>query len=215
MCSGHEGGNCKTSINNTAMAPVQPSDNGTAGKLVPVKLYNFLASVTGASTEPKEECFVKLSISQDIFYKASKGRRAMSNTRHWQWLYVIYQDPHSWLDYWMASVKAHPTQVFWSTMQHLANKEIQRGNQALPSCLENRIFTRLVWDNNDFGEETLTGKGTTRKTNGIAIQHQPQNQEGSGTSCNHEEKERKISGSARSEISSCKQINNHTIPYLS
>ena len=57
-----------------------------AEKLIPVKLYNFLAWVTGASTEPEEECFVKvceedhrhmLSISQDILYKASKGRRAM------------------------------------------------------------------------------------------------------------------------------------------
>lgn len=60
MCSGHKGGNCKTSINNTEMAPslatltVEPAE-----KLVPVKLNNFLALVTGASTEHKEECFSK------------------------------------------------------------------------------------------------------------------------------------------------------------
>ena len=28
-----------------------------------------------------------------------------------------------------------------------------------------------MWDNNDFGEQTLSGKGTTHNTNGIAVQH--------------------------------------------
>lgn len=31
--------------------------------------------------------------------------------------------------------------------------------------------TTLVWDNNDFGEKTLSGKGTTHNTIGIIIQH--------------------------------------------
>ena len=29
-----------------------------------------------------------------------------------------------------------------------------------------------MWDNNDFGEETLSGKGTTHNINGIIIQRQ-------------------------------------------
>ncbi|CAB4008053.1 Hypothetical predicted protein [Paramuricea clavata] len=36
---------------------------------------------------------------------------------------------------------------------------------------EPRIPTIIVWDNNDFGEETLSGHGTTHNTNGIVIQH--------------------------------------------
>ena len=53
----------------------------------------------------------------------------------------------------------------------LAQQEIERGSTALPSCIHSGLYTTLVWDNNDFGEETLSGKGTTHNTNGIAIQH--------------------------------------------
>ena len=28
-----------------------------------------------------------------------------------------------------------------------------------------------MWDNNDFGQETLSGKGTTHNTNGVVVQH--------------------------------------------
>ena len=53
----------------------------------------------------------------------------------------------------------------------LAQQEIERGSTALSSCTQSDLYTTLVWDNNDFGEETLSGKGTTHNTNGIAIQH--------------------------------------------
>ena len=33
-----------------------------------------------------------------------------------------------------------------------------------------KTLTCLAWDNNDFGEETLSGKGTTHNTNGIIVQ---------------------------------------------
>lgn len=33
-----------------------------------------------------------------------------------------------------------------------------------------QLQATLVWDSNDFGEETLSGKGTTHNTNGIIIQ---------------------------------------------
>ena len=46
----------------------------------------------------------------------------------------------------------------------LAQQEIERGSIALPSCIQTGIHTTLVWDNNDFGEETLSGKGTTHNT---------------------------------------------------
>ena len=53
----------------------------------------------------------------------------------------------------------------------LAQQEILRGSKALSSCLQKGVCTSLVWDNNDFGEQTSSGKGTTHNTNGIAIQH--------------------------------------------
>ena len=33
-----------------------------------------------------------------------------------------------------------------------------------------KMFTTLVWDNNDFDEETLSGSGMTHNTNGIILQ---------------------------------------------
>ena len=34
------------------------------------------------------------------------------------------------------------------------------------------MFTTLVWDNNDFNEETLSGKGSTHVANGIIVQNE-------------------------------------------
>ncbi len=40
----------------------------------------------------------------------------------------------------------------------------------LPSSIKPYIFTNLAWDNIDRLEETLTGKGTSHRVNGIAVQ---------------------------------------------
>ena len=60
---------------------------------------------------------------------------------------------------------------FGYSVSHSFVLEIERSSTALPSCTHSGLYTTLVWDNNDFGEETLSGKGTTHNTNGIAIQH--------------------------------------------
>ena len=57
------------------------------------------------------------------------------------------------------------------TLNHdtaLANQEVRRGVDALPLSIQPRIPTIIVWD---FGEETLSGHGTTHNRNGIVIQH--------------------------------------------
>ena len=41
---------------------------------------------------------------------------------------------------------------------------------ALPACIKPHVFTNLAWDNIDRLEETLTGKGTSHRVNGIAVQ---------------------------------------------
>lgn len=41
---------------------------------------------------------------------------------------------------------------------------------ALPSSIKPHVFTTLAWDNIDRLEETLTGKGTSHRVNGIAVQ---------------------------------------------
>ena len=41
---------------------------------------------------------------------------------------------------------------------------------ALPASIKPYVFTNLAWDNIDRLEETLTGKGTSHRVNGIAVQ---------------------------------------------
>ena len=50
--------------------------------------------------------------------------------------------------------------------------EVLRGVNALLSTLEKGVHTSVMWDNNDFGEQMLSGQGTTHNTNGIAVQHE-------------------------------------------
>jgi len=151
-----------------------------ARQIVPTMLYNFLAWVVGASDDPEGVNRVKvgdvqdhriLTIAQDIIYLATKGKTMLPKqsslamaVRHLsgsaQLIGLLngfgYSISHT-------SVLEHDTA--------LAQQEVQRGSRALPSCLQKSVFTTLIWDNNDFGEQTLSGKDTTHNTNGIAVQH--------------------------------------------
>jgi hypothetical protein len=42
----------------------------------------------------------------------------------------------------------------------------------IPRNMNPEAFTTIVWDNNDFNEETVSGKGTTHVANGIIIQNE-------------------------------------------
>ena len=53
----------------------------------------------------------------------------------------------------------------------IAELEMNHGKNSFPSTIQPVIPTTLVWDNNDFGEETLSGHETTHNTNGIIIQN--------------------------------------------
>lgn len=53
-----------------------------------------------------------------------------------------------------------------------AELQLQRGDTYIPPNITVQVQATLVWDNNDFGEETLSGKGTTHDTNGTVI-HRP------------------------------------------
>ena len=54
----------------------------------------------------------------------------------------------------------------------LCLQKLAAGNQglALPSSIKPYVFTTLAWDNIDRLEETLTGKGSSHRVNGIAVQ---------------------------------------------
>eukprot|EP00794_Sanderia_malayensis_P011668 gene11668-12876_t len=53
-------------------------------------------------------------------------------------------------------------------LQKLAASNNQR--VALPAPIKPHVFTNLAWDNIDRLEETLTGKGTSHRVNGIVVQ---------------------------------------------
>ena len=48
--------------------------------------------------------------------------------------------------------------------------QLYLGYLTVPEGIKDRNFTTIVPDNIDFGEETLSGKGTTYSTNGIIIE---------------------------------------------
>lgn len=61
-----------------------------------------------------------------------------------------------------------------SVLEHdsaLARRQLEQGTSVLPSGSIS-TYTTLVWDN-DFSEETVSGKGTTHNTNGILLQWCP------------------------------------------
>ena len=153
----------------------------SARSMVSAKLYNFLAWVVGVSDDPEGEKKVEigaaedrriLTICQDIIYLATKGREMMPKhtslsmaIRHLSGSSELlgllngfgYCVSHT-------SVLEHDTAI--------ALQEVEKGSSTLPSNLKKSSYTTLVWDNNDFAERTLSGKGTTHNTNGIAVQHE-------------------------------------------
>ncbi len=154
-------------------------DTDSARRLVPHELFNWITWITGISEEPAMDEYVKvaekeekkiLSIAQDIIFLKTKGRvdtpkhRALSMTvRHMtgssQLIQILNGLGHS---------ASHS-----STLEHdtaLAQRQLSLGELAIPKGIKDGQFTTLVWDNIDFGEETLSGKGTTHSTNGIIIQ---------------------------------------------
>ncbi|XP_071812536.1 uncharacterized protein [Apostichopus japonicus] len=150
-----------------------------ARKIVPTKLYNFIAWIVGVSDEPTDEQKVKiqdaedrriLAIGQDIIYLATKGRKMMP--KHASLSMAIRHLSGSAQLIGLLNGFGHSVS-HTNVLEHdtaLGQQEIDRGN-VLPSSLNKSIYTTLVWDNNDFGECTLSGKGTTHNTNGIAVQH--------------------------------------------
>lgn len=45
------------------------------------------------------------------------------------------------------------------------------GQNIIPQNINAEVFATIVWDNNDFNEKTVSGKGTTHVANGIMLQN--------------------------------------------
>lgn len=98
-----------------------------------------------------------ISLAQDIITLASQGRKLMPKhlalgmtLRHLTGSAKLQQLINSF-----GHCVSHSV-----TLEHdtaLATKQLQRKSD-VPLGFRRNVFTTLVWDNNDFGEETLSGK---------------------------------------------------------
>ena len=147
-------------------------------EVIPNELFNFLAHVVGYNTElPEGKEFLDVaedqrkklfSVCQDIIYLATKGLNPMP--KHLALGLTVRHLTGSTKLIGILNGLGHcvsPTSVAdYDAAIALLNG---RDEDAVPPGITEK-FTTFVFDNNDFGEETLTGKGTTHCTNGIVIQ---------------------------------------------
>ncbi|KAJ8021222.1 hypothetical protein HOLleu_38358 [Holothuria leucospilota] len=126
----------------------------------------------------KEETSKKIaSIGQDILNLSFKGRKCIP--KHTSLAMAVRHLTGSAQLIGILNGLGHCVSNF-SVLEHdtaLAELQLERGEQYLPPIIKRNVHSILVWDNNDFREETLSGKGSTHNTNGIIIQRNIINRE--------------------------------------
>ena len=153
-------------------------ENSSWEAAIPVALYNTLAWMTGASDEICHDRFVSMSaenhqklvsIVQDIIYFASKGRTQTPKhlslgltIRHWSGSSRLIE-----LLSGFGHCVSHSVVLQYDT----ALAELQlNSSDIVPVGYTTQVPSIVIWDNNDFMEETSSGAGTTHNTNGILVQ---------------------------------------------
>ncbi|XP_077968888.1 uncharacterized protein LOC144422864 [Styela clava] len=134
--------------------------------------------MVGASEDISNEGFLNVSefynirlvsLAQDVIYLASRGRKqtpkhlALGMTvRHWTGSSRLIELLHG-----LGHSASHSVVLEHDTA--LTELQLQK-HTIVPDGFLPRIPSTIVWDNNDFNEETKSGEGTTHNTNGILIQ---------------------------------------------
>lgn len=150
-----------------------------AKSVVPIELYNLISWIIGATEEPTLAHYVDIpddlnlkviSICQDIVYLASKGRRQTPKSLCLG-LTVRHLTGSSQI---VSLLNRLGHCASWDTVvsldTSLAQLQLVEGRDKIPKGFSKKVPTILVWDNIDFGEETLSGCRTTHHTNGIMLQ---------------------------------------------
>ena len=157
--------------------PTSADFNLTEAKaIIPLELYNFLSWVIDASQEPTLKSHVDidddlnvkvLSICQDIVYLASRGQKQTPKALCLG-LTVRHLSGSSQL---VSLLNRLGHSASWDTIVRLdtslAQLQLVEGKDRIPKGFSKKVPTTIVWDNIDFGEETLSRRGTTHHTNGI------------------------------------------------
>ena len=145
---------------------------------IPHQLFNFIAWIVGFSDEPElqhkvniphDQCCKVASICQDLIHAEAKGRkqthkslalgmtvRQLTGSR--KLIDILYGLGHT--------VSSDTVCTHDSALATLQSSD----SVIIPRNANVGMFSTIVWDNNDFIEETVTGKGTTHVVNGIIIQ---------------------------------------------
>ena len=135
-----------------------------AQTVVPLALYNLVNWIIGAPEEPTLDNFVNiaddlhlkvLSVCQDIVYLASKGRKQTPKSLTLG-LTVRHLTGSSRL---VSLLNKLGHCASWDTVlsldTSLAQLTLVEGGDKIPKGFSKRAPTTLVWDNIDFGEETI------------------------------------------------------------
>ena len=149
-----------------------------AKKSVPCELFNMLAWVCNLSSEPTLSGHVTLddkknaklmSITQDLVNLSSGGKNPTPKSIALAMALRQLTGSSSVISLLngLGHCMSHSFVLNHETA--LAQLNISRDSAIPPGFISNTP-TILVWDNNDFSEETRSGKGTTHITGGIIIQ---------------------------------------------
>ena len=147
----------------------------SAKRMVPSPLYNFLAWVLGFTADPAFDDYAKvteeehaklLSLAQDIIYVSHAGRKP--TPKHLALSMTIRQMTGSSgllkIIHGFGHCASHSTTLRHDTA--LAELNLQSSIVVPKEILPNK-HTTLIWDNDDFQEES---KSSTHLTNGIVVQ---------------------------------------------
>ena len=146
--------------------------------MIPVLLYNFTAWMLGISQEVTLEKFVvveksvhlkMLSLLQDLLYLESKGQKP--TPKHYCLGMMLHHLSGSSSIVGILNKLGHCSSrlVVSSLETALAQLQASINELQIPTGFCS-AYTTVVWDNIDFSQETVSGKGTTHHTNGIIVQ---------------------------------------------
>ena len=160
-------------------------------QLIPPQLLNFLAWITGSADVVEFDNFVEtgddvrrklLSMAQDIvyiyiyiykghciyIYISTKARKTIP--KHVALGLTMRHMTGSSILIGILNRFGHPVSHS-AVLEHdtaLANKQLYTDN-IVPEVFIKKITTTVIWDINDFREDTPSGEGTTHNTNGIVV----------------------------------------------
>lgn len=157
--------------------------------VVPCELFNLLAWMCGFSSEPTLTHHVEIdskksaklmSITQDLVNLASGGRNPTPKSIALSM--ALRQMTGSASVISLLSGLGHCMSHSYVLSHETALAQLNISNDAaVPPGFASNTSTTIAWDNDDFSEETRSGKGTTHITGGIIIQREqqctPSNQE--------------------------------------